>query len=76
MFFEEPFWHCDMHTIRWFKISSCFELSVFFFFCEKEERFCDWPAHSLTAHTQQEEESAALENALSQPVKTGSPDFM
>ena len=30
----------------------------------------------LTAHTQQEEESAALENALSQPVKTRSLDFM
>ena len=30
----------------------------------------------LTAHTQQKEESAAQENALSQPVKTRLPDFM
>ena len=50
---------------------------LFFFFCEKEDRFCDGPAHSsYRTHTQQEEESAALENDLSQPVKTGSPDFM
>ena len=52
-----------------------FELSVFFSSVKRKRGFVMGLHILLTAHTQQEEQSAALENALIQPVKIRWPDF-